>query len=67
MIAAIDWVRAVQADGWTVAYVEVSEAIGAALVGAGLITAEQIKPERMSGRIFLTTTNGATFNAVLSQ
>ena len=67
MTSAIEWVRAMQAEGWVVAYVEVAEAVGAAIVGAGLLTAEQVKPERMSGQIVLTTTNGVTFNAVLSQ
>ena len=31
MTSAIEWVRAMQADGWVVAYVEVAEAVGAAL------------------------------------
>lgn len=67
MTSAIEWVRAAQADGWVVAYVEVAEAIGAALVGAGLLTVAQVRPERMGGRIFLTTSNGVEFDAVLSQ
>ena len=66
-MSAIEWVRGMQADGWVVAYVEVAEVIGAAIVGAGLLTAEQIRPERMGGRIFLTTLDAVTFDAVLSQ
>jgi hypothetical protein len=67
MTSAIEWVRGMQHDGWVVAYVEVAEAIGGALVGAGLLTAAQVRPERMGGRIFLITNNGVEFDAVLSQ
>lgn len=67
MSSAIEWVRAMQADGWVVAYVEVAEAIGAALVEAQLLTADQIQPELLPGRIVLYTVDGVMFDAVISQ
>ena len=67
MTSAVEWVRAMQAEGWVVAYVEVAEAEGAAIVGAGLLTADQIKPELLAGRIVLYTVDGVMFDAVLSQ
>jgi len=67
MNSAIEWVRAMQAEGWVVAYVEVAEAVGAALVEAQLVNAGQLLPERMAGRIHLTSVDGVTFDAVLSQ
>ena len=67
MTAAVEWVRAMQADGWVVAYVEVAEAEGAAIVGAGLLTADQIQAELLPGRIVLYTVDGVMFDAVLSQ
>jgi len=67
MTSAVEWVRTMQAEGWVVAYVEVAEPIGAAIVGAGLLIAEQIRPETFSGRIYLITDGGLTFNAVISQ
>jgi hypothetical protein len=67
MTSAIEWLRAMQADGWVVAYVEVAEAIGAALVGAGLLTADQIQAELLPGRIVLYTVDGVMFDAVISQ
>lgn len=67
MTSAIEWVRAMQADGWTVNYVEVAEDIGAALVEAQLLTVEQVRPEAFAGRIILVTLDGVAFEAVLSQ
>ena len=67
MTSAVEWVRAMQADGWIVAYVKVAEAEGAAIVGAGLLTADQIQPELLPGRIVLYTVDGVMFDAVLSQ
>jgi hypothetical protein len=67
MTSAIEWVRALQAEGWVVAYVEVAEVVGAALVEAGLLTADQIQAELLPGRIVLHTVDGVTFDAVLSQ
>lgn len=67
MMSAIEWVRAMQADGWVVAYVEVAEAVGAAIVGAGLLTADQIQAELLPGRIVLYTVDGVMFDAVISQ
>jgi hypothetical protein len=67
MTSAIEWLRALQAEGWVVAYVEVAEAIGAALVGAGLLTADQIQAELLPGRIVLYTVDGVMFDAVISQ
>jgi hypothetical protein len=67
MTSAIEWVRALQAEGWVVAYVEVAEVVGAALVEAGLLTADQIQAELLPGRIVLYTVDGVTFDAVLSQ
>jgi hypothetical protein len=67
MTSAIEWLRAMQADGWVVAYVEVAEAVGAALVGAGLLTAGQIQAELLPGRIVLYTVDGVMFDAVISQ
>jgi hypothetical protein len=67
MISAIEWVRGMQAEGWVVETVEVAEAIGAALVEAQLVNAGQLLPERLSGRIHLTSVDGVTFDAVLSQ
>ena len=67
MTSAIEWVRALQAEGWVVAYVEVPDAVGAALVEAGLLTANQIQAELLPGRIVLYTVDGVTFDAVLSQ
>jgi hypothetical protein len=67
MTSAIEWVRAMQADGWVVAYVEVAEHIGAALVEAQLLTAEQIQAELLPGRIVLYTVDGVMFDAVISQ
>lgn len=67
MTSAIEWVRAMQADGWVVAHVEVAEAIGAALVEAQLLTADQIKAELLPGRIVLYTVDGVIFDAVISQ
>ena len=67
MTAAVEWVRAMQADGWVVAYVEVAEHIGAALVEAQLLTADQIQAELLPGRIVLYTVDGVMFDAVLSQ
>ena len=56
-----------QAEGWVVAYVEVDEHIGAALVEAQLLTADQIQAELLPGRIVLYTVDGVMFDAVLSQ
>ena len=67
MTSAIEWVRAMQADGWVVAYVEVAEHIGAALVEAQLLTADQIQAELFGGRIVLYTVDGVMFDAVISQ
>jgi hypothetical protein len=67
MTSAIEWVRALQVEGWVVAYVEVAEVVGAALVEAGLLTADQIQAELLPGRIVLYTVDGVTFDAVLSQ
>ena len=67
MTSAVEWVRAMQAEGWVVAYVEVADAIGVALVEAQFLTAEQVRPERMAGRIFLVTLDAVTFDAVISQ
>jgi hypothetical protein len=67
MTSAIEWVRAMQAEGWVVAYVEVAEAVGAALVGAELLTADQIQAELLPGRIVLYTVDGVMFDAVISQ
>ena len=67
MTSAVEWVRAMQADGWVVSYVEVAEAVGTALVEAQLLTVEQVRPETYSGRICLITVDGSTFQAVLSQ
>ena len=67
MTSAIEWVRTMQAEGWVVAYVEVAEAVGAALVGDGLLTADQIQAELLPGRIVLYTVDGVMFDAVISQ
>ena len=67
MTSAIEWVRAMQAEGWVVAYVEVAEVVGAALVEAGLLTADQIQAELLPGRIVLYTVDGVMFDAVISQ
>ena len=67
MTSAVEWVRAMQAEGWVVAYVEVDEHIGAALVEAQLLTADQIQAELLPGRIVLYTVDGVMFDAVLSQ
>jgi hypothetical protein len=67
MNSAIEWVRAMQAEGWVVAYVEVAEVVGAALVEAGLLTADQIQAELLPGRIVLYTVDGVMFDAVISQ
>lgn len=67
MSSAVEWVRAAQADGWVIAYVEVAEVVGAAIVGAGLLTVDQIQPELLPGRIVLYTVDGVMFDAVLSQ
>jgi hypothetical protein len=67
MNSAIEWVRALQAEGWVVGTVEVDATVGAALVEAQLVNAGQLLPERMAGRIHLTSVDGVTFDAVLSQ
>lgn len=67
MSSAVEWVRGMQADGWVIAYVEVAEVVGAAIVGAGLLIADQIQPELLPGRIVLYTVDGVMFDAVLSQ
>ena len=67
MTSAIEWVRALQAEGWVVAYVEVAEVVGAALVEAGLLTADQIQAELLPGRIVVYTVDGVMFDAVISQ
>lgn len=67
MTSAIEWVREMQAEGWVVAYVEVAEHIGAALVEAQLLTADQIQAELLPGRIVLYTVDGVMFDAVISQ
>lgn len=67
MTSAVEWVRGMQAEGWVVAYVEVAEAIGAALVEAQLLTAAQIQAELLPGRIVLYTVDGVMFDAVISQ
>jgi hypothetical protein len=67
MTSAVEWVRAMQAEGWVVAYVEVAEVVGAALVEAGLLTADQIQAELLPGRIVLYTVDGMMFDAVISQ
>lgn len=67
MTSAIEWVRAMQAEGWGVAYVEVAEAIGAALVEAQLLTADQIQAELLPGRIVLYTVDGVMLTAVISE
>jgi hypothetical protein len=67
MNSAIEWVRALQTEGWVVGTVEVDATVGAALVEAQLVTSGQLLPERMPGRIHLTSVDGVTFDAVLSQ
>jgi hypothetical protein len=67
MTSAIEWVRALQGEGWVVGTVEVDATVGAALVEAQLLTLQQIRPETYSGRICLITVDGSTFQAVLSQ
>ena len=67
MTSAIEWVRGMQAEGWVVAYVEVAEHIGAALVEAQILTADQIQAELLPGRIVLYTVDGVMFDAVISQ
>jgi hypothetical protein len=67
MTSAVEWVRAMQAEGWLIAYVEVAEVVGAAIVGAGLLTADQIQAELLPGRIVLYTVDGVIFDAVISQ
>ena len=67
MTSAVEWVRAVQAEGWVVDYVEVAEVVGAALVEAALLTADQIQAELLPGRIVLYTVDGVMFDAVISQ
>jgi len=67
MTSAIEWVRVMQAEGWVVAYVEVAKAVGAGIVGAGLLTADQIQAELLPGRIVLYTVDGVMFDAVISQ
>jgi len=67
MNSAIEWVRALQSEGWVVGTVEVDATVGAALVAAQLLTSQQIRPETYSGRICLITVDGSTFQAVLSQ
>ena len=67
MTSAVEWVRAVQAEGWVVDYVKVAEVVGAAIVGAGLLTADQIQAELLPGRIVLYTVDGVMFDAVISQ
>ena len=67
MTSAIEWVRGMQAEGWVVAYVEVAEHIGAALVEAQLLTADQIQAELLPGRIVLYTVDGVMFDAVILQ
>jgi hypothetical protein len=67
MTSAIEWVRGMQTEGWVVAYVEVAEHIGAALVEAQLLTADQIQAELLPGRIVLYTVDGVMFDAVISQ
>ena len=67
MTSAVEWVRAMQAEGWVVDYVEVAEVVGAALVEAGLLTADQIQAELLPGRIVLYTVDGVMFDAVISQ
>ena len=67
MTSAIEWVRALQTEGWVIKTVEVDAAVGAALVEAQLVSAGQLLPERMPGRIHLTSVDGVTFDAVLSQ
>jgi len=67
MTSAVEWVRAVQAEGWVIAYVEVAEVVGVALVEAGLLTADQIQAELLPGRIVLYTVDGVMFDAVISQ
>lgn len=67
MTSAIEWVRGMQGAGWVVAYVEVAEHIGAALVEAQLLTADQIQAELLPGRIVLYTVDGVMFDAVISQ
>jgi hypothetical protein len=67
MTSAIEWVRGMKGEGWVVAYVEVAEAVGAALVEAQLLTADQIQAELFGGRIVLYTVDGVMFDAVISQ
>jgi hypothetical protein len=67
MTSAVEWLRAMQAEGWVVAYVEVAEVVGAALVEAGLLTVDQIQAELLPGRIVLYTVDGVMFDAVISQ
>jgi len=67
MTAAVEWVQAMQADGWTVDYVEVPDVVGAALVEAGLLTPEQVRPARESDRIYLTTTDAVEWDAIIAQ
>jgi hypothetical protein len=67
MTSAVEWVRAVQAEGWVVDYVEVAEVVGAALVEAALLTADQIQAELLPGRIVVYTVDGVMFDAVISQ
>lgn len=66
MTAAVEWARAMLAEGWVVGTVEVDATVGAALVAAQLVNAGQLLPERMPGRIHLTSVDGVTFDAVLS-
>jgi len=67
MTAAVEWVRAMLAEGWVVWTVEVDATVGAELVEAQLVSAGQLLPERMPGRIHLISVDGMKFDAVLSQ
>ena len=67
MMASVEWVRAMLADGHAIVRVEASAATCTQLVESGLLPAATMLPERLAGRIIVTTQDGTEYAAVASQ
>jgi len=67
MNTAADWVLAMLADGHAIVRVEASAATCAQLVASGLLPTATMLPERMVGRVVVTTQEGTEYAAVASQ
>jgi len=67
MMASVEWVRAMLADGHVIVRVEASADTCAQLVESGLLPTATMLPERVAGRVIATTQDGTEYAAVASQ